>query len=144
MARAKYNFCLCSPCDVPLYMLSTLDASAESNGCSVSCTLSVWIFSSQVCLHSPARIKKSSYIASRLWWGKRTVPCVLYFTQPAAHALQSADLLTRLSLWWPLLSGSSYFTKMASLTASPLLKIIIRTTARGGAAEMDFESLEIH
>lgn len=144
MARAKDGFCSCSPCDVPPYVFSTLDAPAESNACSVSCTLSAWIFSDQVCLHSPARVKKSSYIASRLWWGKRAVPCVLYFTQPAAHGLQSADLLTRLSLWWPLLSGSSYFTKMAPLTASPLLKIIIRRAARGGVAEMDFKSLEIY
>lgn len=73
--------------------------------------------SSQVCLHSFSvpRVKNSPYIVRRVWWGERAVPCVLYFTQPAAHALQSADLLTRLSLWWPLLSGSSYFMKMASL-----------------------------
>lgn len=85
----------------------------------------------------PARQKKpqTAHILRLAWWGEHAVPCVLYFTQPTAHPRQSADLLTCLSLWWPLLSGGSYFMKMVVFSSALLLKIITRQMTRVGAGE---------
>lgn len=81
--------------------------------------------------------KKTAYILQLAWWAEHAVPCVLYFTQPTAHPLQSADLLTCLSLWWPLLSGGSYFMKTVFFSSALLLKIIIRQMTWDRALEMN-------
>lgn len=97
------------------------------------CLRSCFVYSVSV----SCKEKKTAHILRLAWWAEHAVPRVLYFTQPTAHPLQSADLLTCLSLWWPLLSGGSYFMKMLFFPSALSLEIIIREMTWGGAWEID-------